>query len=115
MSEKRLISDPMHPGIASLLYRSGMNQWLRRRYPEPVRFREMRAAAHRLVEGGIIDFEQEAELRREINRRAAADLLKTLRTAETFRSRLRSIKELRKFCPKGMSAYDFRMGRYASA
>lgn len=112
---KRAINDPMHPGIASLLYRSGMNQWLRRRYPEPLRFREMRAAARTLFESGVIDFEQEAELRREIGRRAAADLLKTLRTAEAFRSRLSNIKELRKICPKGVSAYAFRMGRASVA
>ena len=107
---KRAVNDPMHPGIASLLYRSGMNQWLRRRYPEPVRFREMRAAAHRLVDGGIIDFEGEALLRREIGRRAAADLLKTFRRAVPFGARLRNIRELRKICPKGVSAYAFRMG-----
>lgn len=109
---KSSISDPMHPGAASLLYRSGAAQRYRQRFPEPARFVELRGNARRLLEAGIIDFDQHDEICRSINRRVAADFLRRLRKAEPFCRRQALIRQLRASVPAGFGSYEIRMGHH---
>lgn len=108
---KRAVSDPCHPGAASLMQRSGFWRFARQHYPEPAHFADLRLAARRLSDAGIIDFAQHDAMLRTINRRSAADLLRAFRKAEPVGRRIHAVRKLRKIAPLGMSAYAIRMGR----
>lgn len=108
---KRMVADPLHPGIASLFYRSGAAGLLRQKLPAPAKFAELRNAARRLLQAGVIDFDRHDAICQAINRRAAAHLLRALRKAEPFGSRQTNIRKLRGLAPLGVSSFAVRMGR----
>jgi hypothetical protein len=107
---KRAVNDPRHVGVASLLYRSGIAQRLRRRFPMPDRITELRRSARSLLLAGLIDGDQHDEISRAINRQAAADFLRQLRKAEPFNARNAMIRKVREVCPVGLSHYQMEMG-----
>lgn len=112
----RLITDPNNPGIASLIFRSGLAEYVQRKYGRNNRrLADQRRAARTLRESGIIDYDQYVELRRKIDRRAVASTLRHLRRQEPFAIRSAVIAKLRKAAPMGVSARDFRMGLHAQA
>lgn len=111
-TSKRDVSDPMHPGAASLLYRSGIADQLRHRFTYPAKSSELRGAALLLLEAGIVDFEQHDKIRRAINRRIAADFLRQFRRAVAFDLRVALIRQLRSPVPAGFSSYAIRMGHH---
>jgi hypothetical protein len=115
MSARR-ISDPHNPGIAALIFRAGLAEYVQRKYgKDNRRMVEQRRAARVLCEAGIIDYDQSCDLRRKIDRRAVAGTLRNLRKSEPFAVRAAVISRIRAQVPIGMSRDMVRMGKTARA
>lgn len=113
---KRAISDPHNPGVASVIYRSGMSEFVLHKYGKHRRAAvEQRRAVRLLHDAGLISHDRHVEMLREIDRRVVAQTLRNIRKNEPFAVRIKALAGMRKIAPLGVSTRDVKMGKVAHA
>lgn len=106
---KRAVNDPMHPGVASLLTRSGAINFVRKIIAEPAEIVAARGAAYELLRAGLISYEDYTAARRALSRASLKHMLVLMRRAMPFTERLGLVQQMRRAAPLGVSAYRVRM------